>query len=141
MDCNDIKAGAKLYLPINVDGAYLALGDVHATMGDGEVSGGGLDVSADVKVKVSLLKELRIRYPMVENPSSIAIICNAKKLEGAIRTAVERSVSLIEDKLALSFEDAFRLASVVGDLRICQACGSSLDVVVRLQLPKLFSLQ
>lgn len=141
MDCNDINAGAKLYLPINVDGAYLALGDVHATMGDGEVSGGGLDVGADVRAKVTVLKNVRTEYPLVENPSSISIICSAKKLEGAIHCAVERAVSLIEDKLALSFEDAFRLASIAGDLRICQACQSSLDVVVRLQLPKLFSLR
>ncbi len=140
MDCNDITVGAKLYLPVYVDGAYLALGDVHASMGDGEVSGGGLDVGADVRVRVSLLKNSGLGYPVVENASSIIIICSSKKLEDAIRGAVERSVLLIAHKLTISFEDALRLASIAGDLRICQACASPLDVVVRMQLPKLFSL-
>jgi amidase len=141
MDCNDIKVGAKLYLPINVDGAFLALGDVHATMGDGEVSGGGLDVAADVQVKVTVLKDVPVEYPLVESPTDLIVVQSGRKLEDAIKGVVERSVSLIMDKLALSFEDAFRLTSIAGDLRICQACASPLDVVVRMQLPKLFSLR
>lgn len=38
MDCKMITAGSTLWLPVNVPGALFALGDLHAAMGDGEVS-------------------------------------------------------------------------------------------------------
>lgn len=38
MDCKMITAGSTLWLPINVPGALFGLGDLHAAMGDGEVS-------------------------------------------------------------------------------------------------------
>ncbi len=37
MDNTKIKAGAILYLPVFHEGALLAMGDVHACMGDGEI--------------------------------------------------------------------------------------------------------
>ena len=37
MDCKIITAGTTVYLPVNVEGALLAAGDLHAVMGDGEV--------------------------------------------------------------------------------------------------------
>ena len=37
MDNTKIKAGATLYLPVFHEGALLAMGDVHACMGDGEL--------------------------------------------------------------------------------------------------------
>ena len=98
-------------------------------------------MAADVQVKVNVLKEVPVESPLVESSSNVVVLQNGRKLENAIRGVVEKSVSLIMDKLALSFEDAFRLTSIAGDLRICQACASSLDVVVRMQLPKLFSLR
>ncbi|MDO4594396.1 MAG: acetamidase/formamidase family protein, partial [Tissierellia bacterium] len=43
MDCKMIKEGSKLFLPVNVDGALLAMGDLHAAMGDGEIGGCGIE--------------------------------------------------------------------------------------------------
>ena len=37
LDCTLVKPGSTLYLPVNVAGALLGLGDLHAAMGDGEV--------------------------------------------------------------------------------------------------------
>ena len=37
MDCKHIGENTTLYLPVNVEGALLAIGDLHAVMGDGEV--------------------------------------------------------------------------------------------------------
>src|SRR5262249_24907089 len=38
MDFNEIVEGATLYLPVNVPGALLYLGDGHAAQGDGELN-------------------------------------------------------------------------------------------------------
>lgn len=57
MDCNKITAGSTLYLPVNVPGALLAMGDLHARMGDGEVMICGLETAGLVTVRVTVLKD------------------------------------------------------------------------------------
>ena len=52
MDCNKIKAGTTLYLPVNVPGALLSMGDLHALMGDGEVLICGLETADSGEVLV-----------------------------------------------------------------------------------------
>ena len=54
MDTIGIREGAILRLPVFVKGAYLGLGDLHAAMGDGEVSVTGLEVFGEVDLDLSL---------------------------------------------------------------------------------------
>lgn len=44
IDHNDIRVGSIVYFPIFVEGAGFGLGDVHASMGDGELSSGAIDI-------------------------------------------------------------------------------------------------
>jgi amidase len=140
MDCNDVSPGAKVLLPVNVPGALLSLGDVHATMGDGEVTGGGVEISADVTLSLGVIKRFRLRCPVVETRTAIVLIKDSPKLEDAIREVVEEAAGLVSERLGVSFEDGYRIASVSGDLRICQAAGLQINPVVRMRLPKLFGL-
>lgn len=39
MDVPDVKPGNILYLPVNTEGAFLYVGDVHARQGQGELAG------------------------------------------------------------------------------------------------------
>ena len=43
MDVQEVCPGATVYLPVNVPGALLHIGDVHAIQGDGEINCGGGD--------------------------------------------------------------------------------------------------
>lgn len=56
MDTKLIKVGSKVYLPVFVSGANLALGDLHACMGDGELSGTGIETAGRVCLQVKLSK-------------------------------------------------------------------------------------
>ena len=56
LDTKEIRPGSKVYLPVFHPGALLALGDVHALMGDGEVSGTAVETSAEVKIRVDVIK-------------------------------------------------------------------------------------
>src|SRR5690606_29999687 len=42
MDVRHVGPGARLVLPVGVEGALLSLGDAHAAMGDGEICGTGI---------------------------------------------------------------------------------------------------
>ncbi len=43
MDNTEAKEGSKIHLPVLVPGVLLLIGDVHASMGDGEISNLGLE--------------------------------------------------------------------------------------------------
>jgi amidase len=49
MDFADICPMAKVYLPVNVSGALLYVGDVHVIQGDGEISGTGVEMPAKIR--------------------------------------------------------------------------------------------
>jgi amidase len=119
MDNNDVAPGATVFLPVFVPGALFGLGDVHASMGDGELSGGGFDVPAEVTLRVGLRKGLDLRWPRIEREGRIITTgAHAEPLE-AMRVAVEEMVVLLEKHLRLSRADALMLLSVRGDVRVC----------------------
>jgi amidase len=55
MDFNEIVEGATVYLPVNVPGALLYVGDGHAVQGDGELNGNALETSMDVEFSVNVI--------------------------------------------------------------------------------------
>ena len=50
MDNKLITKGTRLYFPVRVPGALLQMGDVHATMGDAELCGTGIEIAAQITV-------------------------------------------------------------------------------------------
>lgn len=123
----EICQGSKVYLPVFHPGALLALGDVHAQMGDGEISGTGIETSAEVKIRVQLLSNQLLASPRVETDLGLYFIASAQGLEEAIQSACQAAVSYLEG-LGYSFADAYMLAGVVGNLHISQVTNSLFTV-------------
>ena len=65
LDSDEVRAGAIMILPVMVEGAGLYFGDAHAMQGDGEIAGHTVDVSAEVKVRVNVLKNLNLNGPIL----------------------------------------------------------------------------
>ena len=120
MDNKRIKEGASLYFPVFHDGALFSLGDVHAAMGDGEVMVSGVEISAEVKVRLSVMKGIRIETPMLENEKICGVIYSHEDIEKAVFHAVRIMNERVQEQLGLSFNEAGMLLSAVGDLRFCQ---------------------
>ncbi|WP_018152666.1 acetamidase/formamidase family protein [Leeia oryzae] len=120
MDCKVIAEGATLYLPVNVDGALFALGDLHAAMGDGEVSVCGLEIQGKVTVRLSVIKERALPTPMVKTADAIYTIASAKLLDDAANMAARNMAGFITRHTRLSLSEAVSLLSICGDLQICQ---------------------
>ena len=59
-----ITEGSTLYLPVNVKGALLSMGDMHSSMGDGEIMGSGSEVAGEIEVEVEVLKNSDLLYKM-----------------------------------------------------------------------------
>lgn len=120
MDNTKIAEGAVLYLPVFHEGALLAMGDVHACMGDGEIMVTGLEIPAEIQVKVEVLKGVYIENPMLEDSESCYTIASDQDIEKAVFTAVDAMAWVVEKKLGLSYEEAGILLSAMGNLQFCQ---------------------
>lgn len=133
LDTVEITQGSRVYLPVFVEGANLALGDVHARMGDGEVCGTGIETRAKVTLTLEIEKS-SIDGPIVETETDYFIICSGSSLEEAVKAAVERAVRFIVTWKSIPQEKAYMLLSVVCDLLISQVVNPL--VSARVKIPK-----
>ncbi|MET3927126.1 acetamidase/formamidase family protein [Devosia sp. 2618] len=137
MDSKRVTTGATLYLPVQVPGALLYVGDVHAAMGDGEVTGTGIEIGGKVSVTVQLIKGQSRQWPWLETVSEIVALSSAPTYEAAGRICVDEMIDLLGIHHGVSPTDAYMLISAVGNVCINQSCGSTADISVRVEMPKM----
>lgn len=133
MDCKRIGIGSVVYLPVNVPGALLSMGDVHAVMGDGEIIVCGIEIAAKVTVKVDVLTGLSLPLPMVIQGEHVMTIASDETLDEAAVTATEMMFDFIRQALHMDIHEAGMLLSAAGDLRICQIVDPLMTV--RMEFP------
>ena len=133
MDCKRITAGATLYLPVNVPGALLAMGDLHAVMGDGEVCVCGAEIAGEVTVRVTVIPGQPLPLPFLVTQTHAMAIHSAEGLEAAAQGATLRMRTFLIDQAGLAPHEAGMLLSLAGDLRICQAVDP--NKTCRMELP------
>lgn len=134
MDNTAIAAGATLYFPVAVDGALFGCGDMHAVMGDGEVSVSGAEVAGYATVTLTALPELSVPNPLIENDTHFGIIVSAESLDKAAELAVQQMVDLLASRTNESEADLVMLLSLVADVRVCQMVDPK--KTVRFMVPK-----
>jgi amidase len=120
IDVNAVTVGAHVHLPVHVHGALLAIGDVHASMGDGEVSGTGVEIAGEVTVRVDLVPGAASTRPWIETADDWVTTGSGATLEDAVEMAVEELTRLLMARFQLSRTEAFLLISARGDVRIGQ---------------------
>ena len=131
MDTTQIGAGAALYFPVAVDGALFGCGDMHAVMGDGEVSVSGAEVAGYATVTLTALPELVIDTPLIETADEFGVIFSAPSLDEAADGAVHRMVDLVA---ARTGQDPADLVMLFGDVRVSQMVDP--NKTVRFMVPK-----
>jgi amidase len=137
LDCNLITVGSRVHLPVRVAGALFFVGDVHASMGDGEISGSGFEIAATVRLRLSLAKGGELEWPWLETEKHVVTLASAASIEKASDIAIRTMLRRLTKSYAISEADAYMLMSIRGDLRINQACRSPVDTSVRFEFPKL----
>lgn len=120
MDNTRIAAGATLYLPVFHPGALLAMGDVHALMGDGEIMVSGVEAPARITVRVELVKNRPIATPLLEDAKAWYVIASDAEVERAVFAATAGMAKILMKQRGLTLNDAGMLLSAVGQLRFCQ---------------------
>jgi amidase len=120
MDVPILNAGSKLYLPVSVKGALLALGDLHTVQADGELCVSAAETSGEVLVRVDVIKGKQPRFPLLENRDIVALLAFGNTVDEALQAATETAIEAIMFSNNLSFEEAYMLGSLAVNLRINQ---------------------
>ncbi len=120
MDTLEITTGSRVYLPVQVNGALLSLGDVKACVGDGQIAGSGVEVEAEVTLRVDTLPGGRFSWPRVESKGEWITITSASTVDQAARLAITEMVKWISQDKGLDFDTAYALVSLGGSLRVSQ---------------------
>lgn len=120
MDTNLIGENSTVYLPVKVDGGLLAIGDLHAAMGNGEVMTSGVEVSGEVEVTIEKIADLKLLNPLVVNNEAIATIASAETLDEAVIIATKEMNHFLLSNTSLSFNEAGMLMSCCGNAEISQ---------------------
>ncbi len=130
--------GATVYLPVRQAGGMLAIGDMHASMGDGEVCFTGVEIAGEVTIRVDLLKGRQGTWPVTELADRWVVHGTAgQDFMEALDLAVEEGARFLVDQWGFTMEEAFIFLSVACDAGICQACRpQEFSTIARVAIPK-----
>ncbi len=110
MDYRLVGAGMTMRFPVFVPGALLFVGDAHAAQGAGELTGTGIEVSADVELEVGLERAAeegeQVEWPRGETDDALFTMGNARPLDQAAQHATTEMVRWLRGRYGLSVEAA-----------------------------------
>jgi acetamidase/formamidase/AraC-like DNA-binding protein len=140
-------AGAKLFLPVSVDGALFSVGDPHASQGDSEVCGTAIECSLTGVFQFVLHKRQQfgdsfladLNYPFLETadawvlqglsfpnhlaelgPNAQTEVYEKSSLDGAMRDAFRKARRYLMQAHQLDEDEAISLISVAVDFGVTQ---------------------
>lgn len=117
-DCRDVREGTKVYLQSFNKGGLLFLGDMHASQGDGEVTGIANEVAGEVTVSCNVIKNKNLNNVRLETPESLISVYCYRPIEEAIRQALKDLILWLEEDYGMSKREAYVLASICPGFRI-----------------------
>lgn len=139
LDNNFVAAGAEISFPVACEGALLGLGDVHAAMGDSELTCGGADIPARVLLRVQAVDEpFRRRNPIIHRDGMVVTHGFGDSYEAASAMAAQEMQSLLVDRMGVSEYEAVLLMAARADLGLCQACRCRIPMIIRAAFPVLW---
>jgi amidase len=118
MDLPNVAPDAIIYLPVNVAGALLYLGDCHAIQGDGELCGVALEHPTVTTVQVDLIKGMTIHWPRLETVDFYMTIGSARPMEDAARIAYRELIRWMAADFGFDETDAYLLLTMCGKIRL-----------------------
>lgn len=139
MDCKDVTAGSAVVLPVQVPGAMLYAGDLHAAQGDGECSLTAVEVEGSVRLSCTVVPttavldtDAGIRRPVVLSGGSVITIGDGDTLDEAARLALDDMLGLLQTDRNWSREKTAMLLSAAADVSVSQLVNARVSAKVTL---------
>ena len=140
MDFNEVVEGATIYLPINVPGALLYVGDGHAAQGDGELNGDALETSMDVTLTVDVIAGKHIPGPRVESATHIIAVGLGGSLEGALREATSNMADWLTDEYKLTASELAQVLGTSAEYKVSELADRNAGIILKINKERLQTL-
>jgi acetamidase/formamidase len=145
LDIRDLGVGARLFLPVLVEGALFSAGDTHAAQGDGEVCINGIEMPAQARFRLVLHRGQNLPEPRAEIPPSgrpehagaWIFVASRPEFWPAAKAVVEQAIDFLVERYHLAPELAYILCSITLNLRVSQCVNQPMITLTGL-LPKNF---
>ncbi len=131
MDYNQMGEGVTLYLPVFHPGGLLTMGDAHAAMGDGELTGSALETSVDVAFTVDLIPGFASAGPRLEDADYLMAMGVAGSIADSIQVATTQLVEWLKREYKLSDSEAAVLLGAVLKYDITEMVDPQFNVVAK----------
>jgi acetamidase/formamidase len=139
MDYRGVGPGATVWFPVTVAGALFFLGDCHATQGDGEIAGTGIETCFEVEVRLTVEKNRNLVWPRGESATDIFSVGNARPLDQALQHATTDMFNWLTSDYGLSAAAASHLMGQVVRYDVGNVFDPAYTMVCRIEkkwLPK-----
>ena len=128
MDCRDLVAGSTLYLPVNVPGALLTVGDGHAAQGHGEVGGTAIECPMTTTMVLDLVADPPLRSVHAVTPTARLTFGFDPDLSVATAAALDAMLTWLSGLLDVARAEALALSSAAVDLHVTQVANRTWGV-------------
>lgn len=125
LDLVEARPGTTIWLPVEVQGALFALGDLHARMGRGEPAGVGLECAGTATVRFSVRHGANITGPIIETDEKLAFVgTDRHDLRVAEQNAVRAAFRWLKSRVDLDDATAFGIAAALLDINFGGPAGA-----------------
>ncbi len=133
-DVQEITTGATVVLPVNVEGALVHIGDMHAIQGDGEICGaGGIEASGTVRITCDVVRRPSgMLGPRIEDKTHIATVAMARPAEDAFRQALSALLLWMEAEYGFTKADAYLWLGQVLEARVTQFVNPTFTYIAKI---------
>jgi amidase len=131
MDAADVCPGNTVYLPVQVPGALLFVGDGHAAQGDAEVCGVAAEVPTLGTLRVSVIKNRVTATPRIENSEFVMSVGSARPMEDAARIAFYDLTTWLSTDYGFERMAAYQLCSQVARVRVANMVDTLYSILAK----------
>lgn len=125
LDTKEFAPDSTLYLYDEIGSGRFVIGDAHAAMGDGEISGQGIEIASWCDLTVEVIHATSPHRPIVRTPDAIVHLCSRFTEKDAYTQATSDAVHHLRFTQQLGFEQANALLSLIADLRVSSVVSHS----------------
>lgn len=131
-DCPWACAGTTVHLKAQVEYAGVCAADVHGYLGQGEMAFAGIEVAADVQLRIERSTEWLVDWPLVETVDEIMVCCSQtdtfhergrNRYVDVVREAYRALREVVAAKVGASIREANAIVASAADIRNCALYG------------------
>jgi len=127
LDLREMGPGATLWLPAEVEGALLSLGDFHAAMGHGEPTFVSLEASGRATVRVDVDRSLRLSTPRLRLGRETVCVGMGETHDEAKQDAVNQAFAYLTEEVEFPPFLAYAYMSARVGLRFAGPAGTRVE--------------